>query len=304
MTRSLKTTLSKGTAVAGLLALATVLGTEAKAAHRYVLEPVEKTRVEFGTGWYIRGDLGVTANGSRVDLTVTNSTGGETDVTSENSNSTFTFGLGFGYRFSSSIRGDINFSTLGGSDTTVAMAVAPTGPCSNGNTRVPFEGDYVPGPNEDIINCRNESRGSFDAQLLTANAYYDLPEVARFRPFLGLGFGVARINYDVSLGDIVCTPSDDLQRCSATGSATGEAPQWGGEFRVSNDRRTGVSYHVAGQAHLGAAFAVNENLSLDGTYSFTQILDTALYDSGNATKTTDFGRNMHTFRVGLRYHIW
>ena len=304
--RSLKTTLSRATAVAALMALATALGTEANAADKYVIEPVEETRVEFGTGWYIRGDLGVTANGSNIDLTITNSAGGTTNVTSENSNSTFTFGLGFGYRFSSSIRGDINFATLGGADATRAAAVSPTGPCTSTDRRFPdgnggFITDYQSGT---ILSCREESRGSFDAQLLTANAYYDLPAISRIRPFLGLGFGVARINYDVSLGDIVCTPSDEFERCSGLGGASNDVPEWGGEHRVSNDRRSGVSYHVAGQAHLGAAFAINENLMLDGTYSYTQILDTALYDSGDATNVTEMGRNLHTFRVGLRYHIW
>ena len=187
------------------------------------------TEVEFGTGWYIRGDIGIT--GHEI-LRVSDSADpipGTQDLEFEttDTDNVFSIGAGVGFRFSDNLRGEISYSYMAESEQTVRGNdhQLPPAPCSNafvqraqvdqfGNTVIILDPGYT------ILNCVEGAETSYFLQTLMANAYYDFDTSWKgFRPFVGVGAGLVRNQFVASTGNITCTAAS-FEQCNPTDGGT------------------------------------------------------------------------------------
>ena len=279
------------------LALATATGlagtTGAAAADRYVLEPVEETQVEFGTGWYIRGDLGIAVNGVRnvsVDRDITSDPSVPFEGRESDTDGSFTVGAAVGYQFTNNIRGDISYDFVSRHDEGVRGFTS----CAGEAEYTDAMGSFVRPAN---VACFKEDQSEHTVNLVQANAYYDFAPSHVFSPFLGLGFGVARVAYDIADDRYTCNP--------IAGTTYRERCLFGdfGEKAVAvGVERSGSTYHLAGSLMGGVSYRMSKNISLDTEYRFTRIHSDPLF--GGESGHTDVNGNLHQVKFGLRYDIW
>lgn len=292
------TRLHKGIAASLTLALAAgavlLAAPGASAADRYVLEPVEETPVELGTGWYIRGDLGLVANGVRnvsIDRDVSSEPGVSFEGRESDTDGSFSVGVGVGYRLTHNIRGDLTYDFVSRHDEGVRGYTL----CDGESMYIDNDGDFSIRASQ--VSCFKEDQSEHTINLMQANAYYEFTPERAFSPFLGLGFGVARLAYDITDDRYTCTPIDGQrlrQRCS-----------WGdfGESAVAvGVERSGSTYHLAGSIMGGLSYRMSKNLSLDTEYRYTRIHGDPLF--GGADGRPDVSGHLHQVKFGLRYDIW
>ena len=277
--------LATGTALAGIGGAA--------AADRYVLESVEETPVEMGTGWYIRGDIGLVANGVRnvsVDRDVSEDPNTSFEGRESDSDSSFSVGVGVGYRFSHNIRGDITYDYVDRNDEGVRGFTF----CAGEAEYTDVNGTFTRATD---VSCYKEDKSEHTVNLMQANAYYEFTPEKVFSPFLGLGFGVARIAYDVADDQYTCQPIDGgtyRERCSF--GAFGE------NAVAVGVERSGSTYHLAGSVMAGMSYRMSKNLSFDTEYRYTRIHGDPLF--GGEDGDTDVSGHLHQVKFGLRYEIW
>ena len=337
------------TAAVALVAMSLSAGASL-AADKHVLEEVEETSVEFGTGWYIRGDLGFNVSGverNRSRISEADSTFSD----EENIGASFFVGGAVGYKFAPKLRGDLGFQYFSNEDSrrtrlvsssrcpgqvnetrTVGYIVTPATPAIPATPPVIVNGvpvttgtPGVPGTPEvrtpiretgwfdtTIENCSEHDEIQHDAQLFSANAYYDFDPVGRFRPFVGLGLGVARVNYRRNT-DVVCIPGSDSYRCSNDDNPFPPAPGPDGTFVPPQPgepltrpvaRSSGTSYHLAGTIAAGVSYQLSKNTHLDASYAFTHIANNPVLDASNGLDGADLDGNLHQVKIGLRYELW
>lgn len=286
---------TKGVSLAAATALATaVLVAPAAAADRYVLESVEETPVELGTGWYIRGDLGIAANGIRntsLDRDVSDATDASYEGRQSDTDGSFTIGAAVGYRFAPNIRGDISADYIVRHDEGIRYDTTCLGASK---TTV---GDTVFFNQNAQVACYREDKSAHDIQLLQANAYYEFKPESAFSPFLGVGFGVARVQYDLADDRYTCQPldgTDYTERCLFG--------DFGEQAVAIGVERSGSTYHLAGSLTAGLSYRMGKNLSLDTAYRYTRIHGDALF--GGEDGRTDMDGDLHQVKFGLRYDIW
>jgi len=272
----------KQTVAALALLSATILnGQQAYATdllERATFETTETTEVEFGSGWYIRGDIG---GGLSPATTTANfeSLSGSVEL-----GTPITASVGLGFNLGENLRAETTFnqfSNLGvaGRETTfcgVSGGLAITGTCYKALSASP------------------------NISSLMANGYFDLGEFWGFTPYIGGGIGAAFVSWrDFTVKD-VCI-GDDSADC---------APSGGVGENVTNTQTydTEGDFSLAYNIMLGAGYRISQNVTLDAGYRFTSIGDVNLVNaSKNSSVIDNFvseGTDVHEFRIGLRYEIW
>jgi opacity protein-like surface antigen len=154
--------------LAALAAVATVMTTGAKAADLPPLMPRAPAPVEeIGSGWYLRGDIGMTNQrvGSLFNVLYASVTSVNTQQ--KEFDASPLFGIGIGYQFNNWLRTDVTGEYRGGAN---------------------FKG-------LDIVNggaFTDEYRATKSEWLFLANVYADLGTWWCLTPFVGAGVGVSR----------------------------------------------------------------------------------------------------------------
>ena len=287
--------------IAGLTAAALGLTAAMPAfgADKYVLEEVDETPVEFGTGWYIRGDIGVSADRSHRDSEITYlGARNETDVST-----TFAFRVGAGYRLAPKLRLDATFDYHSRGDAT-RSGLIPGGCRGEEQTQtLDPTGSFLVTVTQatTIVDCTTQDVDEYDAQDLMLNAYYDLAPRGRFTPYVGVGIGATRLNYSSRRGDVVCDPLSD-QRCADV--YYGVAGEYGETVSSNLNTNDGTSYHLAGSLMLGVGYRVSKNVLVDASYQFTKTVESPMWGGSNGYDVVDVDSQRHTLRVGLRYELW
>ncbi len=176
--------------------------------------------------WYaeVRGGASLVSNASE--------TGGIVEITNDY-NTGYSISGALGYSFADHFRTDLEFShrragNSGGFTENVQAFV----PCGE------FAGDPCLDP---------ATRGRVSAQSVMANAYYDFMTEGRFRPYLGAGVGVARVDMN-----IVTT---------ATLNDAGTE-----DFSLVDGDKTSFAWQVAA----GTGFVLSEGLLLTVGYRYFQ----------------------------------
>lgn len=153
------------------LALAPVAGYAADLPEPPILEPVE-----FGSSWYLRGDVGYKAyrNPKAEYPNAAYQKAGISNFSHEKMDDAAIFGGGVGYKFNKWFRSDVTLDY---------------------ETKSKFEGDLpcIAGPG-----CLKDSdnKAKIDAITLFLNGYVDLGDYNGFMPYVGGGVGVARLDLD------------------------------------------------------------------------------------------------------------
>ncbi len=147
--------------------------------------------VEFGSGWYLRGDIGYSNMAVPVVIADFVNNLGRTGAVSG--------GLGFGYQYNSWLRTDFTVDRAAFRPNTSAPAGwcpsgtvldypqgATTGPPNN----TPLSGPmgYLYDPNEQ---CTASITNSIDRTTPMANVYLDLGNYGGFTPYVGAGIGMS-----------------------------------------------------------------------------------------------------------------
>ena len=293
-------------AIRSLPVLAALCATPGLAADMLADPAAPYTQVEFGTGWYLRGDVGVTFSGIRNEQETTSSANGNQFSSEIDEDSVVSYGIGVGRRFTANLRGDITLENFATVERETRQPIAPNvAPCANGSvirTVVDGFGNITTTyPDAVIDNCVEGSSNSFHLVRGMVNGYYDFGgDFLGFRPFVGGGVGLVRNRFTSAASNITCTPTTE-QRCGPTDGGTAD---FGQAYTQQADGNNGVGYHLMGALHAGVSYAISDNLNFDVAYSYAKLVDEPLFGSANGIADADVPTDYHTVKVGLRYEIW
>jgi opacity protein-like surface antigen len=259
--------------------------------------------VEVGSGWYIRGDVGINFGGKHNTDSYTLAP----VYYDNNFRDATTFGIGAGYRFNELFRVDAGLEKIFSSSFGSRQVVAPVGPCLgtgiyvNTVTDVSYLGPYA------IQNCIQEDKSKYDAMVAMASAYVDLGTYRGFTPFLGAGIGAARVSYTEEVGTITCVPVDagvHEETCAATGTIA--QPAKNTVYTEPGVIQSGNDWRLAYAISAGLSYNLTKNLKLDTIYRYSSIAGGSgiPYGSTPGSSMSKDGFSLHQIKMGLRYEIW
>ena len=243
------------------------------------------TDVEFGSGWYLRGDITYNIDG-RSESGINPIAGVSTGIQT-NYDDAVGARVGFGYKASPNTRIEINAEAIFSSEI--------DGLGGRTFNAIDFADPLAP------VNTTTSGTGLIDAEYsltdLIVTGYYDLPRFGAFTPYIGAGAGIARIRYNET-ETLTCQPS------SSTIACTSFPPGAPGEVTTSTRTLSEEAWTYAYQLTAGTAIAVDDRTSIDLSYSYTQIGDGDEIDYADGTGIDDDGVQLHQIRAGVRYDIW
>ncbi len=233
-------------------------------------DPAPQTKVEFGTGWYIRGDIAY-ANEAAPVLPNTDLSGRL---------SAMSLGLGFGYKFNNWIRADLvgdyrspykSYST-GTSKTCITqlttIAFVPTTTATD--------------------DCSPHNSASVRQWDLLQNVYVDLGTWYGVTPYIGAGAGLS------------FTRTTTTTKWYMSNGVPYQVTTDG--FYYNWDTNSSImSYKFAWAIMAGAAYQLSDNAFLDIGYRYVNLgtFTTTSSSGASVTKKDD----VQEFRVGVRYMI-
>lgn len=276
----------KTIALAGAL---TCLGTAGAFAADYLPPPPQMYQpapapVEFGGGWYLRGDVGV---GSQ-EIGKVSGADVERDGGSFYRKSladTAFVGAGVGYQFSSFLRFDVT-----GEYRTATKY----------DTSDKFKYNRFFGYREVQTNLTNRYTGDLQSSVFLANGYFDLGTWYGITPFVGAGVGVAHhrirnafdngliYNFDAATGEAINT--------EATGGIAADASKTNFAWAV----HAGLAYQVSPALKLELAYRyLNMGDAQTGTLSCGVVCNTGQTFSPLRLKNIE----SHDFKIGMRWML-
>ena len=304
----MKRTILKGTVA--FLALMTASGALANDYNSGVVTKAPSegfTDVEFGSNWYIRGDIAYNIDG-REDRGISQLTlpdGSTTNIQADYDDA-IAVRVGFGnyvapnIRLEATVEGLFNSEfagtgaqTFGGSRTSgtpavtvdfnsVGLVTSSSDPLLVGTFTAPISGTST-------------TEADYASTNLLLSGYLDLPSIGAITPYVGAGVGVARVSFSQTT----------TFTCSAAATETCAFPAGAqGDTATISLRQDEDFWGLAYQLSVGAAIALDERLLLDLGYSYTDIDsgDTINYSDGTAIDPNGFA--VHQVRAGLRYNIF
>lgn len=263
--------------------------------------PAEEAPVEWGSNWYLRGDIGYQ------DIHVPVITGDFTGLI--NQRGTVSGGIGAGYQFNDWFRADLTVDrSVFRTTTTLAPIWCPT------EMRGLYDqttGDAVgiyADPNQ---SCLPTPKATLNRTSILANAYLDLGHFWGFTPYVGGGLGVsynqtqASMNYYRTSDGALWAPDLTLPEGQVPIWINADGTRWPIQvpFAPTNWNRTAQkkSWGFAWNLMAGAAYDISDNLKIDVGYRY---LNAGSYTSmpalywNRGTVTQDI--TAHEVRVGLR----
>ena len=277
---------------------------------------------EFGSNWYVRGDLGITFDNApsvsfaSISIPPPGFFGSPLPAYSgRNIHTTdFTGGAGVGYRFNNYLRFDATWDYRNGpggsSNSTVVCPYALTGLTSQAPPN-PLLG-Y-------LYNTTNTCVGSASINqhnnTFLGNAYVDLGTYYGFTPYLGGGLG---FNINTMSGTLNFNETANGQPYAANLTPTGAYPQlWINQFGTAinpqpniaftqqnwNRSISSTTYTVAWALSAGLGFHLTPSATLDIGYRYLNsgaITNLINPQTGMTIKQNNWSQQI---RVGLRYAI-
>ncbi len=308
--------LVKSLALATILSVSTTSYSIAADADIDVLLEPESTFVEFGDGWYLRGDITYNLHGRQSTGTAVIGQIGES--LDYEYNDAVGIRAGFGYHVGSGLRleftgesvlnsefngtGSRTFS--GSRDVIVTRLVGgvltPFTDTvffdSSGNVTGTTTGEYTD-PTIAPIDGTETIDASYSASNFMINGYYDLPTMGTITPYVGAGIGAARINYsETRTWDCI---ADATEACGVPAGTTGTPV----EDYVALDYDA-TYWRLSWQVAAGVAFKVSDKASIDVGYSYLNMGDGQKLNYADGTAIETGGITIHRINVGLRYEIW
>lgn len=260
--------------LAMVLALTPALANAADIDPAYI-EDSGGTLVEYGSGWYLRGDIGTFHASGTGGYGV----GGSGDFSGVSLFEDVSLSGGFGWIFNNNLRGDLTVSHFTGMDFSGQSDFYACG--------LPFLGE-----------CRTADTANVTSTAFQANAYYSPFAAGGFTPYFGGGAGLARVNFDRTV--VTRCRLDPGEDCPiAVHSGGGGQELWTATTATS---ASNVSTMLVLSAMAGLDYRLNDRWTVDLGYKFTTHRDVGF--GSNATVPTASALNIHELRVGMRYEIW
>lgn len=264
-------------------------------------DPTPQTKVEFGTGWYIRGDAGgVFEKG----LLPNQALSSNTDLSKIN----WSADLGAGYKFNNWLRGDLTLGMFGEHHGTAALGSVNC--YSSINNVVDDTGNSV-GVYAVPNTCTPVQQANLKKYLLLTNAYIDLGTWYGVTPYVGAGVGAAIIQEDGTLNyynnsdgspyraNLVLPVGVNSNPTYLQGPALVNplVPQpvinygnqnWDRAFRVTK-------YNFAWALMAGFGYALTDNATIDIGYRYVNM--------GRFVGVSSQSLNSQEIRIGVRYLV-
>ncbi len=241
------------------------------------------TLVEFGTGWYLRGDIGGSIN------TVDPGFSLRGVATGSNLGRTIAFGVGAGYQVNDYIRFDgtiEHFINLGFEDRNIIACGTYDHDADPLTAEVPITGS-----------CEETQALSLGATVALLNGYLDLGNYGGFTPYVGGGVGMAYLSWE----DYVVSGTCSGANTTDCGGGT-QAALYTGTYTSNQEWRPAAALMA------GFSYDLTKNLKLDAGYKFTYISGGSASNNvpdGVGFSDLEYGSfNIHQVRLGLRYAIW
>lgn len=257
-----------------------------------------QTKVEFGTGWYVRGDIGVTRLPSLDVATPTLPTSASflpppapNLSFRDGSKAGYVASLGAGYSFNKWFRGDVIFDFHEPITTTSqsgnGAVFCPTG-VSYPNMVTNPDGSITYGnPSYANGGCTGNYRAHLDSYDVLVNGYVDLGTWYRVTPYVGAGIGLSFGHYQQS--------STYIQANNSPYMASFADPKFMTTFTFNYDRSgSGTYYNFAYALMAGVAIDIYDHTKLDVGYRYLNV---------GSVPTLGGKLSFNEFRVGLRYMI-
>ncbi|WP_424360662.1 outer membrane protein [Methylocystis parvus] len=246
--------------------------------------PVEEGPVEWGSNWYLRGDLGLARtyptelNGVALNNSMPNN---------------WTIGLGGGYKFNNWFRTDVtvDYESLYNKNTVRSDVMLPC-----------ITGLYQPDPNFNpgVVNatyaaCSPFVRNRTESMLVLGNAYIDLGTWYGFTPYVGAGVGLNVLYQRAS------TQWYMLNGVPYAGT-TFTDPRNGAVYMQNWDTKYEGTYLRFAYAFMGGvAYDIDNHWKIDVGYRFANMGRITGVDRYNLPVSRDL--ISHQVRVGVRYMI-
>lgn len=252
----------------------------------YPIRPAKSyTNVEYGSGWYLRGDIGYTL-AAKGNLTYYSDA--RYDYDNQSLDKAMSWGGGFGYTFNEMLRGDISVEMSGSHDW-------------EGSTQGTLCGG-VPG------DCYSEDSAKFDRTTAMANAYVSLGRYGGFSPYIGAGIGLTHVAWSDYTSQAYCTvdPGEDCDYGTHTGATANPETYAGPATTYSGKSSTVLTYALSA----GVDYRLNQNWLVDMGYKWTRIDGGVVIEAdsngvGDPQGDSKFDAlDIHEFKIGLRYEIW
>ncbi len=231
--------------------------------------PADDMPVTFATGWYLRGDLGM-SNDVRIPI------GGASLPHSGGFPNNWGLGVGAGYKFNDWMRTDVTLDYRApksfSGNTSLSGCIAPSGTIVNGVQVLTLE------PCADTLDARVRN------MAMLANVYGELGTWAGITPYVGagVGFGIVRQNYAQSWFLLNPTPAN----AGATAGLT--------------QSRTWTSAQLAWALMAGVAYAVTPNLAIDIGGRYLNMGSVRTYSNMYGVQSTH-ANVAKEIRIGFRY---
>ena len=238
------------------------------------------TDVEFGSGWYLRGDITYNIDG-RSSSGLNTVAGVAAGSIQTDYDDAVGARVGFGLRVTPNSRIEINAEGLFNTE-------------FGGLGAATFAATDLLGNPVTAAGSR-QVEGSYSASNLVVTGYYDLPTMGAFTPYIGAGGGIGRISLNQT-ETLVCSPITGVSCDFPAGGSGAEATV----VRTTDDEVWTYVYQLT----VGTAIAVDDRTSIDLSYSYTGFGDGDDIDYSDGAAIDADGFNVHQIRAGIRYDIW
>lgn len=283
------------------IAFGAIVSTSAFAADLFAqpapqLGPQE--RLEFGTGWYLRGDISWAREKTPV-IFPDGSLGQSTKLQNG-----YTFGIGGGYKFNNWFRADMTYDYLKEVNVNARSANFT---CYDSINPVNDINGVLVALHAQANSCYSRQQGRLTRHVLLANGYLDLGSWSGVTPYVGAGVGTAyghvgaNYNWYYAANDNPYTANLVYPNPSplpevwldANGNPIARPIN---NFGVQNHRATlnRRNFNLAWAFMAGIAYDVSPNAKIDMGYRF---LNLGTFGAGNKAA------RVSEYRIGFRYMI-
>ena len=239
--------------------------------------------VEFGTGWYIRGDIAAAQDNANAF--------GRASLLGIKPPNGWSAGLGGGYKFTNFLRADL---TVDYRSPVTTNGIAGSLACVTGAAPILDGNGTIVGSTPFFDTCTGIAHSRLNRTHLLANAYVDLGTWSRFTPYVGAGVGV-NVTYNKSQLNWFMSNEDPY-------NITFTDPFTKAVFHEFMDtQRTGFRYNLAWALMGGVAVDLTPHLKLDIGYRYLSLGNYSAIDSSGNPITKRL--SAQEIRTGFRYVI-
>jgi opacity protein-like surface antigen len=245
--------------------------------------PANDGPIEWGTGWYLRGDIGA----AQSSLTTTDGI-----VLPQSFPNNWTAGLGGGYQYNNWLRTDVTVDYEQLYNKSGPQYVIT--PCQIGAVGTPAGGPFT-NSIPVYAGCSPNVQSRAETMAVLANAYLDLGNWGGFTPYVGAGAGV-NVMYQKSQ---VTWYEQNLVAYAGT---TWTDPYTLGTYMANWDRAfSGTSLRFAYAFMGGVSYDLTDHVKIDLGYRWLNLGHFTSHDLYGGAHTKDI--HVNQVRLGFRYTI-